>query len=267
MPTYRLIIEYDGTKLSGWQVQARYRTVQGDLLKALRELLGDESVDLQGSGRTDAGVHALHQVASLRCRDAADTRFVLRKLDELLPPDIAVLSIEPAPDSFHARHDAISRSYRYQLTQRRSAFGKRFSWWVPGRLDTRAMASAAARFVGRIDFHAFCKHPEAASSTLVVVEECAVVALTPFVLVRVRGSHFLWGQVRRMVGALVHVGRTASPPEQVDAWLRGDQPLPPAAPAAGLFLEDVRYPGETRKPPPLFPTAIPWTPPRGKVTS
>ena len=112
MPTYRLLIEYDGSKFAGWQVQASGRTVQGVLLDALREATGEREIDLQGAGRTDAGVHALAQVASLRCRATLDPRRLAATLELSLPADVAVLSLTSAPRSFHARHDATARAYR-----------------------------------------------------------------------------------------------------------------------------------------------------------
>jgi tRNA pseudouridine38-40 synthase len=257
VPTYRLTIEYDGSKFAGWQVQASGRTVQGVLLDALREATGEREIDLQGAGRTDAGVHALAQVASLRCRATLDTRRLLATLERALPADLAVLSLMPAARSFHARHDAIARAYRYQLARQRSAFGKRVTWWV-GALDERRMRDAAAMFIGRHDFAAFAKRAQDADSTLVEVESCEVVPAGALVLVRLVASHFLWAQVRRMVGALVTVGRGEAKPADVPRWLDGTVAPPPlAAPAAGLFLEAVRYPDEPWELPPLRPVGVP----------
>jgi tRNA pseudouridine38-40 synthase len=257
VPTYRLTIEYDGSKFAGWQVQASGRTVQGVLLETLRAATGEREIDLQGAGRTDAGVHALAQVASLRCRSTLEPPRVIAALERSLPADLAVLSLTPAPRSFHARHDAIARAYRYQLASRRSAFGKRVTWWV-GDLDVRRMREAAAGFVGRHDFAPFAKRAQDAESTLVEVEACEVAATGSLVLVRLVASHFLWAQVRRMVGALVTVGRGEARSSEVPRWLDGSVPPPPlAAPAAGLFLEAVRYPGEPWELPPLRPVGVP----------
>ena len=257
MPTYRLLIEYDGSKFAGWQVQAQGRTVQGVLLAALRELTGEREIDLQGAGRTDAGVHALGQVASLRCRGRIEPHRTLAALERALPADLAVLDLGEAARSFHARHDAIARSYRYQLARRRSAFGKRFTWWV-GDLDAARMREAAALFVGRHDFAALSKRAQDAESTLVEVERYEVAEAGDLVELRIVASHFLWSQVRRMVGALVVIGRGEARPGAVAAWLTGTAPPPPlAAPAAGLFLEAVRYPADPWELPPLGPLAVP----------
>jgi tRNA pseudouridine38-40 synthase len=258
VPTYRLTIEYEGTRFSGWQVQPRGRTAQGVLLDALREATGQGRLDLQGAGRTDAGVHALAQVASLRCPQPIRPREVAARLDALLPADLAVRSIVPAPPAFHARHDAVGRAYRYQLSRRRSAFGKRWTWWVVDALDITAMRDAATGFVGRHDFAAFGKRGGGKDSTIVVLAEAAVFDFDEVVVVRFVASHFVWNQVRRMVGALVGVGRGDAAPADVAAWLDGSRRPPPlGAPAAGLFLEAVRYPGEPFALPPPLPIGVP----------
>jgi tRNA pseudouridine38-40 synthase len=259
MPTYRLLIEYDGSRFAGWQVQAHGRTVQGVLLETLRTLTGERELDLQGAGRTDAGVHALGQAASLRCRRPLDLARLARELEHELPADLAVLEVRQAPKSFHARHDALARAYRYQVARRRSAFGKRTTWWVTGGLDVAPMVRGAAAFVGRHDFRAFAKRAREAESTLVEVEACEVAAVGDFVLLRLVASHFLWNQVRRMVGTLVAIGRGEAAPDDVPGWLSGAaQPPLLAAPAAGLFLEAVRYPDQPWELPALDPVGVPW---------
>jgi len=258
MPTYRMTVEYDGTKFSGWQVQARGRTVQGVLRDTLRRLTRDADLALHGAGRTDAGVHALGQVASFTCSRPLRPGRTLHDLDDLLPADVAVLDLRQERDGFHARHDATARSYRYQVTRRRSAFGKRVTWWVRPRLDAAAMTAAARHFEGRHDFAALARKPEEHVSTLVVVERCEVRAVAEMVIIRVVASHFLWGQVRRMVACLVGVGLGQAAPEDVPRWLRGELAPPvQAAPAAGLFLEAVRYPGEPWRLPELTALNVP----------
>jgi tRNA pseudouridine38-40 synthase len=259
MPTYRLTVEYDGTKFAGWQVQRHGRTVQGVLLEALRRTTGERDIVLRGAGRTDAGVHALGQVASLQCRRPVPAARLLGQLERELPADVAVRDVELLEGRFHPRHDAVRRSYRYQIARRRSAFGKRCTWWVRDPLDSAAMMAAAAEFVGRHDFVGFSRRDEAQTSTIVVVEECRVVDLGELVLVRIIASHFLWGQVRRMVGALVAVGCGQWGPQAVRDWLAGAAvPAFEAAPAAGLFLEAVIYKGGRDELPALVPVGVPW---------
>jgi tRNA pseudouridine38-40 synthase len=259
MPTYRLTVEYDGTKFAGWQIQRQGRTVQGVLLDALRRATGERDIVLRGAGRTDAGVHALGQVASLQCRRPVTPVRLLGQLERELPADVAVRDVELLKGRFHPRHDAVRRSYRYQLARRRSAFGKRYTWWVRDPLDSAAMMAAAAEFVGRHDFVGFSRRDEAQTSTIVVVEECRVVDLGELVLVRIVASHFLWGQVRRMVGALVAVGSGQRRPQDVRECLAGAElPAFDAAPAAGLFLETVIFEGGREELPALVPVGVPW---------
>lgn len=258
MPTYRLLIEYDGTKFSGWQILPKGRTVQGVLLDALRQVTGESELSLFGAGRTDAGVHALGQVASFRTRKTLAVSEVLRELERILPADVAVRDLRLAAPTFHARHDATGRAYRYQLALRRSAFGKRTTWWVGLPLNLEAMAEAAKHFVGRHDFQAFTKRSKEQKSTLVEVEEVLVVPRGSVVLLRVVASHFLWNQMRRMVAVLVSVGRGKLKPNAIPDLLAGRLSLPTlTAPAAGLFLEAVRYPGELFLLPPLQPVGVP----------
>jgi len=254
-----MTVEYDGTKFAGWQVQRTGRTVQGVLLEALRQAIGQPDISLRGAGRTDAGVHALAQVASFECAERLALDRLAAKLARDLPADLAVRELCAVRGRFHPRHDAIRRSYRYQIARRRSAFGKRFTWWVRDPIDSDAMAAAATYFTGRHDFAAFSRRDPAQTSTVVVVDQVRVVDLGELVMVRIVASHFLWGQVRRMVGALVAVGRGAAPPEAVRDWLSGvARPPAEAAPAAGLFLEQVLFPGEAAELPPLLPVGVPW---------
>ncbi|MCS7181745.1 MAG: tRNA pseudouridine(38-40) synthase TruA [Thermoanaerobaculum sp.] len=258
MPTYRLLVEYDGSKFSGWQILPHGRTVQGVLLEALRKVTGQRELHIFGAGRTDAGVHALGQVASFHTRRSLAVAEVLQALQRILPADVSVLDLRLAAPGFHARHDATGRAYRYQLALRRSAFGKRYSWWVEAPLNLQAMTEAAQALVGRHDFGPFSRRVKEQKSTLVEVEEVRVVEVGGVVLIRVVASHFLWNQMRRMVGVLVEVGRGALRPQEVRQLLRGEKALPPvAAPAAGLFLEAVRYPQEPFPLPPLLPVGLP----------
>ena len=175
MPTFRLTLEYEGTRYRGWQEQKNARTVAGELRRALEEVAG-APIELGGAGRTDAGVHAVAQVAHLRSARRLARPFPAA-VNEALPADIHLLSIAPADDRFHARHPAVARAYLYQIARRRTAFGKRFVWWIERPLDLDAMASAAARVVGRHDF-ARVATSAAKGSTLVVVESAEIVAPT-----------------------------------------------------------------------------------------
>ena len=237
------MLEYDGTRYRGWQSQKNTdRTVQGMLLRAAHELLGADAT-VGGSGRTDAGVHALAQVAHLRARKAMPEADVAWDLNEKLPFDIHVLAVEKAPPRFHARHDAKSRTYLYRISRRRTAFGKPFVWWVRDRLDAAAMRKAAKLFEGRHDFVSFCENPEGQESTIVVVEKSDVLDWEHEIHYRVTASHFLWKMVRRLAGTLVEVGRGNLDASGVEALLkkRSGDPAKWTAPPSGLFLEKVTH--------------------------
>ncbi|MFN7924147.1 MAG: tRNA pseudouridine(38-40) synthase TruA [Bryobacteraceae bacterium] len=251
MRTWKVTLEYDGSKYSGWQEQTNARTVQGALRKVVEEYFGAPTA-IQGAGRTDAGVHALAQVAHIKLKSAPArpraAQDMLRHWNNELPADIAILAIEDAPPAFHARHDAKSRSYLYQISGRKSAFAKRQIWWVKEGLDLRAMASAAALLPGRHDFSCFAqKDPtKPGESTIVVVDHATISAEDHLILFRIEASHFLWKMVRRIVGTLVKAGTREITLEQF-GLLVAARPSPEldvaawTAPASGLFLERVRY--------------------------
>ena len=257
MPTYRLTLEYEGTRYHGWQEQKNARSVAGELRKAVEEA-GATVRDLGGSGRTDAGVHALAQAAHLRLAARVEPAAFRQSINDRLPPDIHVLDVAPVSDKFHARHGAESRSYLYQISRRRTALAKRWVWWVKRPLDEIRMGQAAALLAGRHDFRLFCEKPGEQPSTVVVVESVELATPGALILVRFTASHFLWKMVRRAVGTLVQVGAGELDLAAFARLLAGEAPrsgrgLPAewTAPPSGLFLERVLYPGD----PPLPPLA------------
>lgn len=255
MRVWRLDVEYEGTRYAGWQAQPHARTVQGELQRAAEQVFGARA-EVGGSGRTDAGVHALRQVAHLRAKPGArapDPAQLRAGLNKLLPHDINVLRASAARPDFHARHDALARYYLYQIATRRTAFGKNFVWWVRDRLDARAMADASALLAGRHDFSSFCESPAEQRSTLVEVGRAEISVEGGLILFRIGASHFLWKMVRRVVGALVEVGRGRLTPARFGALLErySNEPAAWTAPPSGLFLERVLYEGEP--PPPAGP--------------
>jgi tRNA pseudouridine38-40 synthase len=252
MARFRLDLEYVGTRYRGWQVQKNARTVQGALNDVIRRVSGRRDFETYGSGRTDAGVHALGQVAHLDLETRTSPAVLRQALNDELPADINVLSVARVPRKFHARHSAEGRSYLYQIARRRTAFGKPFVWWVRDRLDAEAMRDGAVRFEGRHDFRSFAASDDSkGGSTRVEIETVEVAEAGDLLLVRVRGSHFLWKMVRRMVGVLAEVGRGASKPADVERFLGEDSPVPArhTAPPSGLFLERVFYEGDERERP------------------
>ena len=257
MPRFKLTIEYAGTRYSGWQIQKNARTVQGELDRAVREVTGRRDFELYGSGRTDAGVHAVGQVAHLDVSTTQPVDTLRRRINDELPPDVNVLSGSVVPHRFHARHDAVARSYLYQIARRRTAFAKPFVWWVRDPLDVAAMRAGADAFVGLRDFTSFAAvdkdkeegDRDAARSTKVLIDAVGIAEEGDLLLIRVEGSHFLWRMVRRIVGVLAAAGRgelTASDVERFVAT-RSDVPAKLTAPASGLFLERVSYRGDRRE--------------------
>ena len=154
MPRFKLTIEYAGTRYSGWQIQKNARTVQGEIDRAARTVTGRKDFELYGSGRTDAGVHALAQVAHLDVSTNLPPETLRRRLNDDLPADINIRSAGVVPHRFHARHDAVARRYLYQVATRRTAFAKPFVWWVKEPLDLSACADADV-FLGMHDFSSF----------------------------------------------------------------------------------------------------------------
>ena len=217
MPRYKLTIEFAGTKYSGWQKQKNARTVQGELESAIESFTRDKSFEFMGSGRTDAGVHALRQVAHLDVRKALPAESLRRGINDGLPADIHVLAVDSVPHRFHARHSAVARSYLYQISRRRSAFAKPFVWWVKEPLDLDRMKEAAARFTGMHDFQAFSDDDPEEKSTDVLVEDITLAEDGDLILIRVGGSHFLWHRLRRRVGFPAKAGQGAPAPGQVAA--------------------------------------------------
>lgn len=247
----KLTIEYAGTRYSGWQIQKNARTVQGEIERAILEETGARRFELYGSGRTDAGVHALAQVAHLDIDTTIPGEQLRRRINDALPSDINVLRIETVRHTFHARHDAVARSYVYQIARRRTAFGKALVWWVKDDLDVESMKQAASAFVGLHDFRTFSDDDPEEKSTQVLLEAFEVYEDGDLLLVHIEGSHFLWKMVRRLVGVLVEVGRGALTPGDAAAFLTNPSSLPAkvTAPASGLFLERVYYPGDPRDQP------------------
>ena len=257
MARYKLLLEYNGTGFRGWQVQPHARTVQGELLKAARQLLGGE-VDVQGAGRTDAGVHALGQVAHLDAAKVLQPFRLVFGLNDLLPPEVNVLQAERADPRFHARHDAVGRSYLYLIATRRTAFGNGYAWWLKDRLDLRRMQAAAQCFQGHHDFASFVERDlEPGTPTQVDLEEVELEAAPDLILCRIAGSHFLWKMVRRIMGVLVEVGRGRLGEADVRNLLAtpSTQPAQWTAPPCGLYLQQVRYRDEPWQP--LFLPAFP----------
>jgi tRNA pseudouridine38-40 synthase len=248
MPRFRLLIEYTGTRYSGWQIQKNARTVAGEIERAVADVTRRREFELYGAGRTDAGVHALGQVAHLEIYTDMPPETLRRRVNDLLPADIFIRSMTKVGHKFHARHDVVARSYLYQISRRKTAFFKPYVWWVKEDLDVTRMRDAAGAFVGMHDFGAFAADDPDEKSTKVLVSRLEIAEAGDLVLIRIVGSHFLWRMVRRVVGVLAAVGRGELTPKQAADFLQGASDIPArlTAPSSGLFLESVFYDSESQ---------------------
>lgn len=240
---YKLFIEYEGTRYSGWQKQENAKTIQGSILKAAQEVFGDAFIDIQGSGRTDSGVHALCQVAHFDVKTVLAPEIIRMKLNDMLPHDITILEVEKTNKEFHARHDATSRSYIYQISRRRTAFGKNFVWWIKEDLDFKKMESASKLFLGMNNYSSFSDDDPTEKSTKVLIDDIQLKEEGDLILIRIVGSHFIWKMVRRIVGILAEVGRGRKSEKDILFYLsnKTNEPAKFTAPPSGLFLESVSY--------------------------
>jgi len=243
---FKLYVEYDGTRYSGWQKQENAKTIQGTIIQSAKEIFGNNFIDLQGSGRTDSGVHALEQIAHLDANTVLAPEIIRMKLNDILTSDINILEVEKVSSKFHARHDAKSRSYLYQISRRRTAFGKKYVWWIKDNLDFKGMESVSKLFVGMHDFSSFSDDEPEEKSTKVLVDDVQMNEEGDLILIRIVGSHFIWKMVRRIVGMLVEVGRGNRKEDDILNYLksRSNEVSRFTAPPSGLFLEKVMYEGE-----------------------
>jgi tRNA pseudouridine38-40 synthase len=267
--TYMLTLEYDGAGFSGWQRQPGRRTVEGTLQLAINQVTG-ETPGLTASGRTDAGAHAHGQVAGCTLRSAWDCERLRTALNARLPEDVCVIALEQAPPGFHARFDAIARTYRYVVAPRpRRAVGRQYAWFVEGDVDLEAMRRGAHQLVGTHDFGAFGRSPRPGGTTVRTVHDVdvrllpmaavrvleAVAAPAPahgVVVIDVTADAFLHGMMRGLAGALVDVGRGRLEPVELGAMLGEGRRRPRAprhAPAHGLHQWRVIYPSAGTAPP------------------
>jgi tRNA pseudouridine38-40 synthase len=258
--TWKLTVEYDGTRYYGWQEQKNARTIAGEL-RAAGESVLSKPVEIAGAGRTDSGVHALGQVARLRTDGKQKRPDLLHALNDRLPADINILKVEQARDGFDPRREALARYYLYQISTRRSALAKRYVWWVKDALNEAAMREAARSLPGRHEFARFCDKRAGDGSTIVVVNDVQFGSDGDLLLLRIGASHFLWKMVRRIVGALVEVGRGSISVDEFANVIDSQRSVNRTesfdvaghtAPPSGLFLERVVY-DESDRPGPLLP--------------
>jgi tRNA pseudouridine38-40 synthase len=247
MPTYRMLVAYDGGPFHGFARQPGLKTVQGEIEAGLSKVLR-EPVTTSGAGRTDAGVHALGQVMSFRRGEAiADRAAVARAVNAMAGPAVAVLELELASEGFDARFSAVARTYEYMILTRpvHDPFSRNTAWHHPGPLDVAAMARAGSALVGEHDFRSFARVEEG-QGPVRTIELLEAQREGDIVVVRVRANSFLQQMVRSIVGTLVKVGEgrvgSGSMGEILEA--RDRAAAGPVAPPHGLFLVSVDYPAE-----------------------
>lgn len=263
MTQWKLTLSYDGTSFHGWQVQPVLATIQGRLAQAIEQITGETTLP-QGSGRTDAGVHALAQVASVGIKAPIPAANFLRALNSNLPPSIRVTAAEAVSENFHARYGAVRKTYEYRIFERRERAGTEgrvcspflapYVWDCRWPLDFDRLQGAAGRLVGEHDFASFAaSDPDRTTRTDTPVEASGTVRLVFFsawtrgentLVYRVIGSGFLHHMVRNLVGTMVDVGRGSLEPSDIDRILaaRDRTAAGPTAPASGLFLVSIEYP-------------------------
>lgn len=245
MKNYKLTIQYDGTRYSGWQVQGNTdNTIQGKLQAVLGRLDGD-AVELHGSGRTDAGVHARGQVASVKLRSEPDCGAILVCCSAYLPKDIAVTAAEEAPERFHARLNAKSKCYVYRIWNSAipNVFERKYMCQLSEPLDLEAMRRAAESLAGRHDFRSFCGLKRFKKSTVRTVYSIEIEKIGSEIRISYTGDGFLNQMVRILTGTLVEVGLGLRAPEEMEAVLSAQdrsaagRTMPPQ----GLYLDHVTY--------------------------
>lgn len=245
MYNYKLTIQYDGTRYRGWQVQGNTdQTIQGKVEGVLSRLTG-QPVELHGSGRTDAGVHALGQVANVKLPRPFDPSELLRELNRYLPADIGVIAVEPAPERFHARLNAHSKTYRYRIwnSEIPNVLERSYLYPLPEPLDVAAMERAAADLVGTHDFRSFCGLKRFKKSTVRTITDIPITQHGSEVRLEFTGNGFLMRMVRILAGTLVEVGLGQRAADAMPAVLAAQDRAAagPALPAQGLALVRVEY--------------------------
>jgi len=243
MRNLRLDISYDGTRYKGWQrLPGVDNTVQGKLEQCLSKILG-QPIEVTGSGRTDAGVHARGQVANFHCESDMEAAEILKQLRRYLPEDIGIYSCKEVSPRFHARLNAKEKTYLYRIwnSDKPCVFERKYTAILPEKLDVKAMQAAAEYFCGEHDFSAFCGNPRFKKSTVRFIRSMEISG-NEEIQIRVTGNGFIHNQVRIMAGTLIEVGRGQRSPESIRSLFGGKRAEAGfLAPAQGLCLLEVTY--------------------------
>ncbi|MBA2728732.1 MAG: tRNA pseudouridine(38-40) synthase TruA [Parachlamydiaceae bacterium] len=247
MHTYKMLIAFDGTNYSGWQVQPNGISIQGLIQKALKVLV-KEDVVIHGSGRTDAGVHAIGQIAHFKCHAPLDLFRFLQSLNALLPPDIRVQQMEETSPIFHSRYSAINKTYRYNLHLGRveNPFTRLYSWHIREKIDLDKLKAAANLLIGTHDFTSFINDSDIGSAgrnPVRTMHLINVISDGQTVSIEFKANGFLYKMVRNLTGALVEIGKGKRPVEDIPRLLalKDRSKAGVGAPPHGLFLVQVEY--------------------------
>jgi tRNA pseudouridine38-40 synthase len=244
MRNIKIIVEYDGTEYHGWQRQPNGITIQ-EILEEKIASITQEKITLIGSGRTDAGVHAIGQVANFRTESGIEPENLLRGINSMLPSDIAVKDLRDVDDEFHSRYSAKSKVYDYKIhnTDVRSALFRNYSWHLYGDLDLESMRKGSCCLLGEHDFSSFCAANSDSHNHVRNVIACSIAVDHKTIIVTIEADGFLRYMVRNIIGTLVDVGRGKTTPETFKE-IMGSKDRTNAgitAPPRGLFLREVKY--------------------------
>ena len=244
MRNIRLLISYDGTRYRGWQrLPGTDNTIQGKLEQVLSRILG-ERIEISGSGRTDAGAHALAQVANFHCESEMPCHEILSQLRRYLPEDIGIESCEEASERFHARLNCRTKTYRYRIwnSEKTCVFQRRYVYVMPDKLDLDAMRRAAQLLLGEHDFSAFCANAKMKKSTRRRLDELKLERIGEELVLTATGDGFLYNMVRILVGTLIEVGLHQRQPDSVTQLFGAKrEEAGYLVPAQGLCLVEVTY--------------------------
>lgn len=242
---YRIVLQYDGSRYDGWQKQGNTgNTIQGKLEGILFKLTG-RPVEVHGSGRTDAGVHALAQTANFHADTGMTEDQIRAYFNQYLPEDIAVLSLETVPDKFHSRLNAVEKTYLYRIEMgpKKDVFERKYCYGLGKQLSVKRMQEAASCVLGEHDFKSFCSNKKMKKSTVRTISDIRFEKEGTKLLIRFTGNGFLYHMVRILTGTLIEIGLgERSPKEMKEILLKLDrQEAGFTAPPEGLFLEQVMY--------------------------
>lgn len=251
MPTFRLEIEYEGTRYRGWRMEHMQKTIQGEMLSAARQMFSVKP-EISAAEDTEAGVHAYANVLHLKLAELNEEvtpKQIQQRFNDNLPHDINIKSLRNAPDDFHSRKNLSTKVYLYQMATRRTAFAKSFVWWLKENTTVAEMREAAEKIVGTHDFQSFCDAEDEGgrkAQTKITIEKAEIFTDGDLICFRIAAKNFPPKMIQRLVGTLAEIGRRKYTVEDFVRLIkfRSDAPKKFSAPPSGLFLEKILFEGE-----------------------